>query len=121
MKRIVFMMSSLLCFGIHAERIEVFTTSSHPVALNGFLAQVCELDALKKITNALNQKAIWSEPDEATSVRVTAFYRCQSKARRYALTSLPAIVIDNTFVVYGMRAVDKALMATRQYKEVHHA
>ncbi len=118
------MMISLSSFTVHAELIEVFTTKAYPVALNGLQAVVCELDALNAITAESNRNvrsaALLNQVDAVQNTRLTAFYRCQARARLYALSSLPAIVIDKTYVAYGMRAADKALIASRHYKEAHH-
>ncbi|WP_211268352.1 DUF1525 domain-containing protein [Legionella feeleii] len=124
MKRIFFMTISLLSTDTSAARIEVFTTSAHPVALNGVKAQVCVLDALTDLTAALNRPgaaiAKVGQVDSVHNARLTAFYRCQAQAGLYGLASLPAIVIDRTYVAYGLRSVDKALIAGRRYSEVHH-
>jgi integrating conjugative element protein (TIGR03757 family) len=119
------MMISLVSMNMHAERIEVFTLSTHPVSLNGIQSRVCELDALNNMQQRLNKNlhltVLLKKPDAHLSAQIASFYRCQEKACGYGLLHLPAIVIDETYVVYGMHAVDKALMATRQYKRVHHA
>ncbi|MDX1838115.1 DUF1525 domain-containing protein [Legionella taurinensis] len=119
------MMISLISFSTHAELIEVFTTSAYSVALNGLQAEVCVLDALNEMTLELNRNAseiaAVQRVDTVQNTRLTAFYRCQAQARLYALSSLPAIVIDKTYVAYGIRAADKALIESRHYKEVHHA
>jgi len=119
------MMISLISCVTYAELIEVFTTKAYPVALNGLQAEVCALDALNAITAELNQQVrsitLFKQVDTVQNTRLTAFYRCQAQARLYALSSLPAIVIDKTYVAYGIRTVDKALIESRHYKEVHHA
>ena len=118
------MMISLSSINIHAQLIEVFTTSAHPVALNGVHAVVCSLDALNKITADLNHNVgamtSLNQVNEVQSARLTAFYRCQAQATLYELSFLPAIVIDKTFVAYGLHAVDKALIASRHYKRAPH-
>ncbi|WP_287007687.1 DUF1525 domain-containing protein [Legionella sp.] len=121
------MMISLmsLSHSVNAEVIEVFTTTAHPVALNGLRAKVCELDVLNKMTDELNQNmrhiVASHQVDELQKARLTTFYRCQNQARLYELQSLPAIVIDKAYVVYGMHAVDKAVIAARNHHEVRHA
>ncbi|MCZ4798253.1 DUF1525 domain-containing protein [Legionella pneumophila] len=124
MKSIVFMMISLISCVTYAELIEVFTTSAYSVALNGLQAEVCALDALNEMTLELNRNAseirAVQRVDTVQNGRLTAFYRCQMRARLYALSSLPAIVIDKRYVTYGVRAADKALIASRHYKGAHH-
>ncbi len=118
------MMISLISCVSHAELIEVFTTKAYPVALNGLNAEVCEMDALKTIKADLNRNArsiaSFNKVDTAQNARLTTFYRCQMQASIYGLSSLPAIVIDKRHVTYGVRAADKALIASRYFKEVHH-
>ena len=120
------MMISLMSLSHSASAavIEVFTTTAHPVALNGLRAKMCELDVLNKMTEELNQNmrqiVASNQVDEIQNARITAFYRCQNQARLYKLQSLPAIVIDKAYVVYGMHAADKALIATRNHHEVRH-
>lgn len=120
------MMISLmsLSHSTSAEVIEVFTTTAHPVALNGLRAKVCELDLLNKMIDELNQNmrhiVASNQVEDIQNTRITSFYRCQNQARLYELNSLPAIVIDKAYVVYGMHAVDKALIATRKHHEARH-
>jgi integrating conjugative element protein (TIGR03757 family) len=120
------MMISLISLNhsVSSEVIEVFTTSMHPIALNGLRAKVCELDILNKMTDELNQNmrhiVASNQVDEIQNARITTFYRCQNQARLYELKSLPAIVIDKAYVVYGMHAVDKAVIAARNHHEVRH-
>jgi hypothetical protein len=123
----IFMTISLFCVsGVSfSETIEVFTTSALPVNLQGFSARLCELDALEKLTVALNQGSFFGEDarhKEAVHYRkIRDFYRCQHQAMQYDLQSLPAVVVDKTFVVYGARAVDKALILARHYRGSEHA
>jgi integrating conjugative element protein (TIGR03757 family) len=118
------MMISLIGFNTQAELIEVFTTKAYPVALNGLQAEVCALDALNEMTSELNNNepeiAAVQRVDTVQNARLTAFYRCQMRASVYGVSSLPAIVIDKRYVTYGVRAADKALIASRHYKESHH-
>lgn len=119
------MMISLISCVTHAELIEVFTTKAYPVALNGLQAVVCELDALNhwnhELTQLTPQMASTPQAIAFWNARLSVFYRCKHKASLYALSSLPAIVIDKTYVAYGLRSVDYALIASRHQKEVHHA
>lgn len=118
------MMISLISCVTYAELIEVFTTSAYSVALNGLQAEVCALDALNEMTLELNRNAseiaAVQRVDTVQNTRLTAFYRCQARASVYGVSSLPAIVIDKRYVTYGVRAAEKALIASRHYKEAHH-
>lgn len=118
------MMISLTHSSAHAELIEVFTTKAYPVALHGLQAEVCALDTLNEMTRELNNNApeiaAVQRVDTVQNTRLTAFYRCQMRASDYGVSSLPAIVIDKRYVTYGVRAADKALIASRHYKESHH-
>lgn len=118
------MMISLISFSTHAELIEVFTTKAYPVALNGLQAEVCALDALNEMTSELNNNppkiGALQQINTLQNARLTLFYRCQMQASVYGVSSLPAIVIYKRYVTYGVRAADKALIASRHYKESHH-
>jgi integrating conjugative element protein (TIGR03757 family) len=126
MKNIVFMMISLMSVqpSAMAWSVEVFTTSAHPVSLNGVHASVCELDALDHITNDLNRKGVlhpdFEQDFELQHTPLTLFYRCQNQAMSYELKSLPAIVMNQSYVVYGVDSVEKALMLLRHHQEVAH-
>ena len=119
------MISLFTLHTVHAERLEVFTLKTEPVSLNGLRVKVCELDGLELLTEALNKTnssfRAYPSMDSALQKSLTDFYRCKLQASRYALKFLPAIVIDEAFVVYGVHQVDKALIATRQYREGAHA
>ncbi|WP_040535431.1 DUF1525 domain-containing protein [Legionella drancourtii] len=126
MKSIVFMMISLLSFSASANKVavEVFTTATQLVVLNGIKAQVCHLDELSQITQKLNQHqdslARVKQSAHEEREHLISFYRCQGQAQAYELTSLPAIVINKAYVIYGVHSLDKALFLFRRYQEVHH-
>ena len=127
MKNIAFMMISMMSGSICAQNttVEVFSTTSHSVALNGRDAQLCEMDVLEHLTQRVNQHtgfhlSFKKELDQHTQ-EITTFYDCQNKALSYELRYLPAIVLNHSFVVYGVYSVDRALSLLSQYKGGSHA
>lgn len=126
MMNIVFMMISLMSVSMSsmAWYTEVFTTSAHPVALNGAHAFVCELDVLEHMTWDISKfgasNSAKSDDLKNQNARLMSFYQCREQARNYSLTSLPAIVVNKTFVIYGVTSLEKALLLVRRYREVPH-
>lgn len=109
---------------LHAESIEVFSVSARPVSTHQKLRGYCDMDALARLTDKLNQvvgdKVALNQVHMNLAPALRRAFICQQKARDYELTFLPAIVIDKTFVAYGLDSDERALQALNMYREASH-
>lgn len=103
-----------------AHQLEVFTVSARPVHLQHTPALYCELDALPRLTTQLNEnldlERLKSQHAVASQELMQA-YTCLEAARARHITYLPAIVMDKTWIAYGLDSEKDVLIALETYRE----
>lgn len=113
-----------LSSSINAQQIEVFTLSTLTMAMETYQVRLCELDAMEKIT-----KTIQTASSDLTTIQdkvheqmeaLTKAYDCIARASAYGLTALPAIVLDEQFVTYGIHSVKQADDLLSQTRGLSH-
>lgn len=113
--------------GERALRVDVFTDSTHPVALDGASTAIQisyhDLDAAlrfeEQLSAGLPADPLAAEPLarqrlqaldlDRYAAQLRAAFRGALLAHGYALVKYPAIVFDGEAVVYGVRRLDAAL------------
>ena len=93
------------------QTIEIFSLSTKPVASQANI-RVCLMDKIGLLDKTFNErlnlakvKDIWS----AFRREYEQAFTCQLKAMEYQLAYLPAIVINNRAVIYGVDNLPQAL------------
>ena len=115
-----------------AMSVQYFGLSSKPPIGNTNNASVCLLDKAGKMKAAMNQdlKAQMAVKNMSAS-EITARYEtqfkavsknviCQYIAAKLGVESLPAIVINHQYVIYGQQNIDSAVQEYQSYLERDH-
>ena len=119
-----------VCCIVHAQNLTVVTDRHHPVINLPPDTRVIELDA----TESLLKQRFSDLPSDPTQAQKIARTRLQNteenfqNALRIALqgtvdawslgiTKIPAVIVDQRYVVYGQHDVGKALLQIQAYRE----
>ncbi|WP_425510622.1 TIGR03757 family integrating conjugative element protein [Xanthomonas prunicola] len=106
----------------------VITDSRHPVRTMGGELLI-ELDEAPRIEAELSA-ALPADPDQATAIarrrlnqggadlqhRIASAYQGVTDAWRLGITSIPAVVVDRRYVVYGEPDVARAIARIEQHR-----
>ncbi|MGV4658900.1 TIGR03757 family integrating conjugative element protein [Burkholderia pseudomallei] len=109
--------------------IWIVTDQQHPVRSLAH-ARVIELDAPTQIEATLSQGLPANPSEAAAEVRerlgntavtqqLTAAYQGVTDAWRIGVTKIPAVVVDQRYVVYGDPDVAHAVARIQAYREAH--
>lgn len=98
---------------VFAHQIEIFSINTLPVKADEMEVSFCWLDKINRIEQTLASVS----NDDISVIELINEYeqtlmnamQCQSRASAYGLKKLPAIVIDEQFVAYGLDSVSQAL------------
>lgn len=113
----------------HGTDIWIVTDRQHPVRELTH-ARVIELDAPTQIEATLSQGLPANPSEAAAQVRerlgnravtqqLTAAYQRVAEAWRIGVTKIPAVVVDQRYVVYGDPDVAHAVARIQAYREAH--
>jgi len=122
----------LLLAGNASAQVWVITDSKHPVIGNASVQRVIQLDAVQHIETELSAN-LPADPQQATALvqqrlnqggqvlqqRLREAYQGITDAWSLGITTLPAVVVDQRYVVYGEANLDKALATIDQYRKEH--
>ncbi|ASN01305.1 TIGR03757 family integrating conjugative element protein [Xanthomonas citri pv. malvacearum] len=111
-----------------ATDVLVITDSRHPVRTMGGELLI-ELDEAPRIEAELSA-ALPADPDQATAIvrrrlnqggadlqhRIASAYQGVTDAWRLGITSIPAVVVDRRYVVYGEPDVARAIARIEQHR-----
>ncbi|CAE6775534.1 hypothetical protein CFBP6600_22520 [Xanthomonas arboricola pv. corylina] len=111
-----------------ATDVLVITDSRHPVRTMGG-ERLIELDEAPRIEAELSA-ALPADPDQATAIarrrlnqggadlqhRIASAYQGVTDAWRLGITSIPAVVVDRRYVVYGEPDVARAIARIEQHR-----
>ncbi|RMR22660.1 hypothetical protein ALP90_02207 [Pseudomonas amygdali pv. ulmi] len=111
-----------------ATDVLVITDSRHPVRTTGG-ERLIELDEAPRIEAELSA-ALPADPDQATAIarrrlnkggadlqhRIASAYQGVTDAWSLGITSIPAIVVDRRYVVYGEPDVARAIARIEQHR-----
>jgi integrating conjugative element protein (TIGR03757 family) len=114
--------------GIQAENVRVFTDRLHPIDAPSDV-RVVELDAAARIESALAAD-LPSDPTQAATIvrqrlkdggdalqrRLANAYQGVTDAWSLSVTKIPAVVVDQRYVVYGEANVSLALARIEDYR-----
>jgi len=110
----------------------VVTDSSRPVTGSDSVQRVIQLDAAQHIESELSAN-LPKDPQQAAGIvqqrlnqggdtlqqRLRAAYQGITDAWSMGITTLPAVVVDQRYVVYGEANLDQALTVIDQYRREH--
>lgn len=110
--------------------IWVITDSTHPVQGANAATRVIELDAAQRAEAQL-AAGLPSDPQQAESIlrqrlkdggaslqgRLQAAYQGVTDAWSLGVASIPAVVVDRRYVVYGEARLDQALARIARYRK----
>ena len=125
---------SSLCFSVlsFAMTVEYFGLSNQPPIDSAKTPLVCLLDKPEKIKTAINQDLKEQmEEKQMSASDITQRYKsqfkalsnhviCQYEAAKLGVESLPAIVINHRYVIYGQQNIDLAIQEYQAYWEREH-
>jgi len=120
----------LLLAGNASAQVWVITDSRHPVTGNASVQRVIQLDAAQRIEAELSAN-LPADPQHATALvqqrlqqggtslqqRLREAYQGITDAWSLGITTLPAVVVDKRYAVYGETDLDKALARIDQYRK----
>ena len=128
--RVVALSAALAAFSplTFAADVVVVTDSSHPVKTMGG-ERLIELDEAHRIEEGLSAE-LPTDPDQATAVvkhrlngggadfqrRIASAYQGVADAWSLGITSIPAVVVDQRYVVYGEPDVARAVARIEQHR-----
>ncbi|URW83104.1 TIGR03757 family integrating conjugative element protein [Alcaligenes sp. DN25] len=115
-------------FATDATDVLVITDSRHPVKTMGG-EQLIELDEAHRIEAELSAE-LPTEPEQATAIvkrrlnsagtdlqrRIASAYQGVTDAWSLGITSIPAVVVDQRYVVYGEQDVARAVARIEQHR-----
>jgi len=127
------LISCLLLFllaGSASAQVWVITDTHHPVTGSASVQRVIELDAAQQIETELSVN-LPADPQQATTLvqqrlnqggaslqqRLHEAWQGVTDAWSMGITTLPAVVVDQRYVVYGETDLDKALARIAQYRK----
>jgi len=110
----------------------VITDCHHPVTGSASVQRVIQLDAAQQIEAELSAH-LPTDPQQATALvqqrlnqggqplqqRLQAAYQGVTDSWGLGITNIPAVVLEQRYVVYGEPDVDKALARIAQYRKEH--
>lgn len=113
-----------------AAEVWVITNSKHPVAGKLTPDRVIELDASQRLEAELSAQ-LPNDPRQAAELvlqrleqggqnlqqRLQKAYQGVADAWSLGITTIPAVVVDRRFVVYGETSLEKALARVEHYRE----
>ena len=111
----------------------VYTTAHYPVTTDSVGVQVHILEDISQLENTLfsnlsdipaqaeqQAKAYMQQPDwKKQEARLTRAYQELTDAWTLGITKVPAVVFDNTFVVYGTTDITQAQQQLDIWQEQH--
>jgi len=122
----------LVCLAAGSANAQVWaiTDSRHPVTGNASVQRVIQLDAAQHIEAELSAN-LPADPQQAAALvqqrlqhggtslqqRLREAYQGITDAWSLGITTLPAIVVEQRYVVYGEANLDKALTSIDQYRK----
>jgi len=122
----------LLCLlaGNAAAEVWVITNSQHPVTGSASTQRIIQLDTAQQIEAELSAN-LPADPQQATALvqqrlnqggqslqqRLREAYQGITDAWSMGVATLPAVVVDQRYVVYGETDLDKALARITQYRK----
>jgi len=120
----------LLLAGNASAQVWVITDTHHPVTGSVSVQRVIQLDAAEHIEAELSAN-LSADPQQATALvqqrlqqggaslqqRLREAYQGITDAWSLGITTLPAIVVEQRYVVYGETNLDKALAAIAQHRK----
>lgn len=105
--------------------IRVFTIPQYAIQTSGFKAKVCDLTSFDHYKAVLNNDIKSLEnPDNIKAIvrlrspQISQAYLCLVKAKELGITKVPAIVINDRFVSYGVTQVRDAVLQFEQQQRV---
>jgi len=121
-----------LLAGNAAAEVWVITDSRHSVTGNASVQRVIQLDTAQHIETELSAN-LPVDPQQATHLvqqrlnqggqalqqRLREAYQGITDAWSMGIATLPAVVVDQRYVVYGEANLDKALATIDQYRKEH--
>jgi len=121
-----------LLTGNASAQVWVITDSQHPVTGNASVQRVIELDAAQQIEAELSAN-LPADPQQATTLvqqrlnhggaslqqRLREAWQGVTDAWSMGITTLPAVMVEQRYVVYGEANLDKALATIDQYRKEH--
>jgi len=124
-----FLLLGLLTGNANAQ-VWVITDSQRPVTGNASVQRVIQLDAAQQIEAELSAN-LPADPQQATALvqqrlnqggaslqqRLREAYQGVTDAWSMGITTLPAIVVEQRYVVYGETDLDKALARITQHRK----
>jgi len=128
---IPFLLLCLTAGSVNAQ-VWVITDSRHPVTGNASVQRVIQLDTAQQIETELSAH-LPADPQQATTLvqqrlnhggaslqqRLRDAYQGITDAWSMGITTLPAVVVEQRYVVYGEANLDKALATIDQYRKEH--
>lgn len=122
-----------LCFSaiaVHAQEVIVITDQRYPVVNVPDHARIIELDAAEQYQKEISQN-LPNDPEQAAQIvqkRVEEGGQMMQNTMREVLqgavdawsmgvTKIPAVIVDQRYVVYGQADVELALQKINTYKE----
>lgn len=113
-----------------AAEVWVITDSSHPVTGTRAPDRIIELDAPQRLEATLSDQ-LPNDPRQAAELvrqrlehggqglqqRLHKTYQGVADAWSLGITTIPAVVVDRRYVIYGETSLDKALARVEQYRE----
>jgi len=119
----------LLLAGNASAQVWVITDTRHPVTGSASIQRVIRLDAAQQIETELSAN-LPADPQRAAELvqqqlqqggqalqqRLREAYQGITDAWSMGITTLPAIVVEQRYVVYGETDLDKALARIAQYR-----
>jgi len=120
----------MLLAGNASAQVWVITDSQHPVTGSASAQRVIQLDAAQQAETELSAN-LPDDPQRATELvqqrlnqggqalqqRLREAYQGITDAWSMGITTLPAVVVDERYVVYGELDLDKALARIAQYRK----
>lgn len=119
-----------LCCTVHAQNLTVVTDRHHPVINLPADTRVIELDAAESLLN----QSFADLPSDPAQAQKIARARLQNTEENFqndlrtalqgivdawslGITKIPAVIVDQRYVIYGQRDVGKALLQIQAYRE----
>jgi len=115
-----------------AQEVWVITDSQHALQGKYKPARLIELDAARRIQAELSAN-LPADPQQAASIvrqrlkdggtrlqqQMQTAYQGVADAWSMGVTTLPAVVVDRRYVIYGETDIDRAMSRIAQYRKEH--
>jgi integrating conjugative element protein (TIGR03757 family) len=115
-----------------AQEVWVITDSKQPLQGTYKPARVIELDAARRIQAELSAN-LPADPQQAAAIvgqrlkdggsrlqqRMQPAYQGVTDAWSMGITTIPAVVVDRRYVIYGESDIDRAMARIAQYRKEH--